>query len=299
MPHTLLLDESDIAATARRFGGALLALGLKKGDCVAAMASGPDGEGVAPFVAARDAAAALGLYFAPVDADLALPEVAYLVARSRTKVLLVGGGSATHVLSTSRWPRVMTYGELDRLAYKAELGPAKPRALVGATVLLTSGTTGPAQLCLYTAEQESRRAAELLGTYGINAADVHLVSSSLAHSVPDLFVRACRAVGASTVVLPQVNAEDFLAAVARHRATLFVLGPKQVERLLALPDTVRARADWSSVRAVIVAGAPFGRDPRRRFREWIGSGKLRELDGAAEGTTSYPAEVERAHAAVG
>src|SRR5262249_9968013 len=76
--------------------------------------------------------------------------------------------------------------------------------------------------------------------------------------------------------------EAFLAAVKACRATLFFLVPTQVERLLALP---RAAADWSSVRAIVVAGAPFAPATKRAFLDWIGPGRLWEFYGSSEAGT--------------
>jgi acyl-CoA synthetase (AMP-forming)/AMP-acid ligase II len=58
--------------------------------------------------------------------------------------------------------------------------------------------------------------------------------------------------------------------------------PTQVERLLALPDEVRAAADLSSVRAWIVAGAPFAPATKRRLLGWLGPGRLWEFYGSSE-----------------
>jgi acyl-CoA synthetase (AMP-forming)/AMP-acid ligase II len=115
-----------------------------------------------------------------------------------------------------------------------------------------------------------------------------------------MFLRACRAAGARTVLLERFDPRGFLHEVAHHRATVFFLVPTQVERLLALPDEERARADWSSVRACIVAGAPFSPTARRRFLDWLGSGKLWEFYGSSEtGTITVLPPGEQASAGPG
>ncbi|TMA99846.1 MAG: long-chain fatty acid--CoA ligase [Deltaproteobacteria bacterium] len=84
------------------------------------------------------------------------------------------------------------------------------------------------------------------------ASDVHLIVCPLAHSAPGIFLRACRAAGARTVIAPRFTPEGFVEDVRRHRASIVFLVPTQVHRLLAVRP-----AGLDSLRAVIVAGAPF------------------------------------------
>jgi acyl-CoA synthetase (AMP-forming)/AMP-acid ligase II len=96
-----------------------------------------------------------------------------------------------------------------------------------------------------------------------------------------------RAAGAATALVPRFNAAGFLEAVAVTRATLFFLVPTQLQRLLALPPEAKAAADLSSVRAVVVAGAPMSTALRRAAVDWLGERKLWEFYGSSEtGTIS-------------
>lgn len=272
----MLLDERDISERARRIGGGLAALGLREGDRVAAL-----GANTAEYVALRDAATALGLFLVPVNPRLAPPEIA-------------------HVLGTSG-ARLVEPEALDGppIAVPAAGGGVAPEA-IGATILFTSGTTGRPKGCVRTAAQEAARARELVATYGLGPGDVHLVACPLAHSAPGIFLRACRAVGARTAILPRFEPRAFLDAVAAVRATVFFLVPTQIERLLALPEPARAAADLSSTRAWIVAGAPFSPATRRRLLDWIGPGKLWEFYGSSEtGTVTVLAPDEQPDAPAG
>jgi long-chain acyl-CoA synthetase len=267
-----LLDEAEVAALAGRYAGGLAALGCVRGDAVAVC------EGNSPrFVAARDATASLGLRLVPLHLRLAPPEIAHALARSWARVLVTDreierDGDAPPT-------RTVSFASLATLAPPRPVAPAP-----GGTILFTSGTTGRAKGCLRDEAAEAARIDEITRTYALCGDDVHLIACPLPHSAPGAFLRACRAAGARTVLLPRFEAEAFVRAVAAHRATVFFLVPTQVERLLALP---RAAADWSSVRAVVVAGAPFAPATKRAFLDWIGPGRLWEFYGSSEtGTIS-------------
>ncbi len=247
------------------------------------------------FVATRDAATALGISLVPINPKLAPPEIAYILRHAAADVLLVEQ-SLRHVareaassIPTNSRPEILLIDDDGELIEPSDapLGPAHRVGVIGATTIYTSGTTGLPKGCVRGASQEKARAAELISTYSIDETDVHIVACPLAHSAPGIFLRACRSVGADTWVMRRFDAEGFLAAVQRSRASLFFLVPTQYERILALPRDVRARYDVSSVRVAIVAGAPITRDTKQRIIEWLGKGVLWEFYGSSEtGTVS-------------
>ncbi len=260
------LDETEVAALGERYAGGLVALGCVAGDAVAVC------EGNSPrFVAARDATASLRLRLVPLHLRLAPPEIAHALATSWARVLVTDR-------SVDAPPtRTIAFAALETLA------PPRPVARSpGATILFTSGTTGRAKGCLRDEPAEAARIAEMTRTYAIAHDDVHLIACPLPHSAPGAFLRAARAAGARTVLLPRFEPQAFLDAVTAWRATLFFLVPTQIERLLALP---RAAADWSSVRAIVVAGAPFAPATKRAFLDWVGPGRMWEFYGSSEAGT--------------
>ncbi len=277
-----LLDED---AAARRAGAVLARLatiGVHAGDRVAVLA----GNGPA-FVAARDAATAAELVLAPINPRLAPAEIEHIVAHARPRALLV---DEVHAASApARVPRIVLADE----AGPAALDPSR----IGATLLYTSGTTGRPKGCWRTPEQERARADELRASYALSAADTHLIVCPLAHSAPGIFLRAARAAGARTVIASRFSPEGFVEDVRRFRATVVFLVPTQVHRLLAIEPPA-----LDSLRAVIVAGAPFAPAQKAAFAAWLGPDRLYEFYGSSEtGTVSVigPGEHEAHPGSVG
>ncbi|HEY5949899.1 MAG TPA: fatty acid--CoA ligase family protein, partial [Kofleriaceae bacterium] len=98
-----------------------------------------------------------------------------------------------------------------------------------------------------------------------------------------VLLRAARAAGARTVIAARFTPESFIADVQQHAATVAFLVPTQVHRLLAIAPPPRL----DSLRAVIVAGAPFPPAQKAAFSAWLGPGKLYEFYGSSEtGTVS-------------
>ena len=269
----------------------LASRGVRPGDRVAVLAgSCPE------MVVAREALAEAGLAMVPLDPRLAPPELAFVLVHARPVLVLhqstgaveLAAGKATDRILPFRRPALVPLEPIaggDALSRPAARAPTPET--IGATLLYTSGTTGRPKGCVRTAEQEAARAREIIETYSISDQDVHLVACPLAYSAPHSFLRAARAAGAATALLPRFTAAGFLDAVAACGATLAFLVPTQLQRLVSLPPEARDAADLSSLRALVVAGAPLSASLRRAAVSWLGPGKLWEFYGSSEtGTIS-------------
>ena len=289
VPPALLVDEERLARARDRLTGELRGRGLAAGDRVAVLC------GTRPeMVAARESACALGLVVVPLDPRLAPPEVAYVLAHARPRLVLVEPGvepiaeAALARLLPIRRPALLTLETIEPLPVDAARRAGRPAAsgvspgAIGATLLYTSGTTGRPKGCMRSAAQEAARAAELVASYALGPDDVHLVACPLAYSAPGIFARAARAAGARTVLLPRFGAGELLTAASAAGVTFCFLVPTQLQRLLALPAAARRAADLSALRALVIAGAPLAPAVRRAAVEWLGEGRLWEFYGSSE-----------------
>ncbi|MBE4733384.1 MULTISPECIES: AMP-binding protein [Streptomyces] len=111
----------------------------------------------------------------------------------------------------------------------------------------------------------------------------HLVCGPLQHNAALTSLRHLAA-GGQVVVLGRYDPAIFLSRVAKWRVTSTVMVPTHFQRLLALPDEVRARYDVSSLTQVSHTGSACPPDVKRAMIEWFGP-VLTESYGASEAGT--------------
>ena len=110
---------------------------------------------------------------------------------------------------------------------------------------------------------------------------VYLSPAPIYHSAPQASVSCALRLGATSVIMERFDAEQYLAAVERHRITHSQVVPTMFSRMLKLPEDVRERYDLSSLEVIIHAAAPCPVPVKQAMIDWFGP-KLIEYYGATE-----------------
>lgn len=169
----------------------------------------------------------------------------------------------------------------EMLAGGTEAEPDTPSQITGPTMIYTAGTTGNPKGALRRDGADPAVVMQWIHWFGLSPDDVHLLAGPGYHSAPAAFSGLHTIVGATVVVEKSFDPELSLRLIEQHRVTTTFMAPILVKRILDLPAEVRARYDVSSMRALIVAAAPFPGDLKRRAVEYFGD-HVYEFYGATE-----------------
>jgi long-chain acyl-CoA synthetase len=126
--------------------------------------------------------------------------------------------------------------------------------------------------------------ALFLSMFGIQPEDdnVHICGSPLYHTAVLIQSSASLHFGHAVVLMDKWSAEDMLRMIDKYKCTASHMVPTQFNRLLALPDDVKAKYDCSSTRTMIHAAAPCPPDIKRAMLDWWGD-SIYEYYAATEG----------------
>jgi acyl-CoA synthetase (AMP-forming)/AMP-acid ligase II len=264
-------------------------LGLKPGDHVAFLL-----ENGLPFVEIAWAAQRAGLIYTAISRYLKSDEIAYIVADCGAKVFVTSPACVAETRSLASGPVLFIVGGQapGYRDWSAEVlrQPETPVAndQAGRDMLYSSGTTGRPK------GVETALTPTPLGTLnpllkllavdmcGINRDSVYLSPAPLYHAAPLRFTMTAAAVGATVVVMQHFEAEAYLAAVQKFRATETQLVPTMFVRLLKLPRETRDKYDISTLKGAIHAAAPCPVDVKQQMIDWWGP-ILVEYYGGTEG----------------
>jgi acyl-CoA synthetase (AMP-forming)/AMP-acid ligase II len=213
---------------------------------------------------------ALGVIPVPMNHRLTRDEAAYVLDDADAVAVFVDDAFLPMAarLRTDA-PRVRTWITLGRervpwaepvddlLARGAETAPPTPTGQgLGGSMVYTAGTTGKPKGARRTTTDPAGVVERLRALDLAEPGHVHLVAGPLYHSAPGGFALYSQLFGATLVVMPRFDPEGALALIARHRCTSTFMAPTLLQRIVDLPAEVRARHDVSSMRVIVVAGAP-------------------------------------------
>lgn len=272
----------DLFAAQNQVVHGLRALGLEKGDVVAAML--PNG---AALIEMYLAALHAGWYIVPINYHLTAAEVAYILSDSEAKAF-VGherlAGACRGAVEEVRFPEDARFavGALEGFRPYAALKGGQAADLpeersTGAVMTYTAGTTGnPKGVRRPTPQVDPDTNGALNGAFltlfGIMPHDgnVHMTVSPLYHTAVVNFTLDSLHLGHTIVLMDKWSPEETLRLIDRYEVTTSHMVPTQFRRLLALPPDVRSKYDLGSLRHMVHSAAPCPPDVKRAMIEWWG-----------------------------
>jgi long-chain acyl-CoA synthetase len=240
-----------------------------------------------------------GLYYTCVNSYLTPEELAYILANSRSRVLItsmakretalkamVMAPGIEHCLIVDGPGDGETVANLDEVTAGFPGTPVADECL-GVAMLYSSGTTGRPKGILRPLPEGPP--AEGLPLYGFldrlwryRDGMVYLSPAPLYHSAPHAAVSLTIRRGGTAVIMEHFDPEQYLALVEKHRITHSQLVPTMFSRMLKLPAETRERYDLSSLEIAIHAAAPCPPTVKEQMIAWWGP-LIQEYYGATEG----------------
>jgi acyl-CoA synthetase (AMP-forming)/AMP-acid ligase II len=148
-------------------------------------------------------------------------------------------------------------------------------------MIYTSGTTGHPKGAFRPDGVPMESVLRAIQLFTIRGTDVHLVAGPGYHSAVGFFAALTGLCGGTNVLMPKFDPETALALIERHRVTTTFMAPTLLQRIMDLPDALRARYDVSSMRALIIGAAPCPFSLKERTHAYFGE-VLIEFYGATE-----------------
>jgi long-chain acyl-CoA synthetase len=293
-PDERACTRGELLAACNQVVHGLRALGLEKGDAVAAVLPNS-----AAMIEIYLAIAQAGFYLTPINHHLTAPEIAYIVGDSEAKVFFGAerfAKACRGAMDEVGLPdeRCFALGSVPGFRPYASLKEGRSDSLpedraAGQVMNYTSGTTGRPKgvrrgLAPLDPDTAASLAAGFLGLFGVKAEDgnVHICGSPLYHTAVLVFAGSSLHLGHAVVLMDKWNPEGMLRLIEKYRVTTSHMVPTQFHRLLALPEAVRARYDVSTTRAMVHAAAPCPVDIKQRMLAWWGD-SIWEYYAATEG----------------
>ncbi|MEU8637044.1 AMP-binding protein [Amycolatopsis sp. NPDC048633] len=171
----------------------------------------------------------------------------------------------------STWPDAETgYPTVDELIHAAPADPPKPVDRPGRVVVLTSGTSGTPKGARRPTPKGMGTAAAILDRIPLRSGDRILVAAPLFHSWGLAAMQLGMALRASLALIRKFDAEETLRAIAEQKCDALFVVPIMLQRIMDLPERVRARYDLSSLRIVASSGSAMSGTFVTQFMDTFG-----------------------------
>ena len=277
-------------ANANRLVRLLRDRGLGVGDAVALVCSNR-----VEFVEVLAATLRGGMRLTPVNWHLSADEIAYILQDCEARVVIADARVAAVPEAVAQCPglelKLSVGGTIDGFEpYAAAIAPFDGTDIddpvPGNGMMYTSGTTGRPKGVFRPDPPVTPYATYLMRGYDPRTS-VQMCAGPAYHAAPLAFdVRAAMAGGAALVFIDRWDSEQVLRTISERKVTHLHLVPIMFQRLLALPDAVKARYPVDHVRFIIHGAAPCPPDVKRGMIDWFGP-VLTEYYAGSEGGAGF------------
>ncbi|GAA1976261.1 AMP-binding protein [Nocardioides panacihumi] len=300
------LTWSELHGRSNALARALADRGVGEGDGIAVMCRNHRG-----FLDITLAASKLGADVLYLNTAFAGPQLADVLARERPLVvvhdqefegLLAAGLSGKDApLRIVAW----TESEVDAdtldglISHQSDLD-LRPPSRTGRLVILTSGTTGTPKGAPRS-EAGIDAAISLLSRMPIRAGYRAHVAAPLFHTWGLAHLLLAMLLGTPLVLRRRFDPEEALRAITAEKADTFVVIPVMLQRILALPEEVRAAYDLSGLKVVASSGSALPGDLALGWMDAFGD-NLYNIYGSTEvayASVATPADLRAAPTSAG
>ena len=259
---------------------ALHSLGIGKGDRVAVyLPNCPQ------YVYSYLASFCLGAVGVPLDFMLKADELISCLEHSEAKILIAKNKNDISLeeiqKSVPSLKKVIVIDEVlgkdlafaDVLAQAGtDLPPVEIRETDPALIMYTSGTTGKPKGILLNYRHLDGSPEAMKHFVDLTAEDVKLAAIPLSHIGGFIYIQNCLHFAITVILMDRINPYEFLENITRYRVTCFHIVPAMYTAILSLKQI--EKFDLSSLRWVVVFGAPSSPEILNRFHQYCPNARL-------------------------
>jgi len=252
------------------------------------------------FVEATVGLAKLGADAVFLNTGMAGPQLAEVAAREGISAVILDDEFAAAAATVAPQVSRIRAEEIDELVGGSRRASPAP-AHAGRQVILTSGTTGVPKGAHRGRPGGIESLVALLSVLPLRGGDVTYVPAPLFHAWGFAHLALAGLLGSTLVLRPRFDPEAALQLIEEHDVTVMAAVPVMLQRILDLPDAIRAGYDTTSLRVVAVSGSALPGGLALRFMDAFGD-VLYNLYGSTETawvSVASPADLRAAPATAG
>ncbi len=141
-----------------------------------------------------------------------------------------------------------------------------------ALIMYTSGTTGKPKGILLNYKHLEGSPLAMKHFVDLTDRDVKLAAIPLSHIGGFIYIQNCLHFGITLILMERFNPFEFLENISRHKITCFHIVPAMYTAILTLKEI--ERFDLSSLRWMVVFGAPSSPEILKRFHQYCPNAEL-------------------------